>query len=174
MSSREKHRWTRQLGRILAPLLALGVAVACAPQEPANEEGADETAEEMATEAEDGAPRVFFVEPEDGATVQSPVQLVFGAENYVVEPVADGEVHEGAGHLHIGVDTECLPPGEVIPQAFPWFHYGDAAMQTEIQLPAGEHTLCLQTGDGEHRTVDEPGLCECITLNVVEEEAAEE
>ena len=30
----------------------------------------------------------------------------------------------GMGHHHVGVDTDCLPPGTVIPKAAPWVHFG--------------------------------------------------
>lgn len=113
-----------------------------------------------------GAPRVWFIQPEPGAVVTSPVAFEFGSENIKIEP--KGDVHAGAGHHHIGVDTECLPPGELIPEAAPWVHFGDGSSVIEMQLPPGEHTLALQLGDGEHRTLDEPGLCEVITITVVE------
>jgi hypothetical protein len=35
-----------------------------------------------------------------------------------------------------------------------------------MQLPPGQHTLTIQIGDGEHRTLDEPGLCQTITVTV--------
>ena len=117
----------------------------------------------MAT-AEAGAPRVFFVEPADGATVQAPVHLVFGAENYTIEPA--GEIHEGAGHMHIGVDTDCLPAGEIIPNANPWVHFGKAQMEFDLDREPGEHVIVLQAGDGEHRTLPDPGLCAKITITV--------
>lgn len=119
------------------------------------------TAGEPGQEAE---PRVFFVEPADGATVTAPVHLVFGAENFTIEPAGDGAVHAGAGHMHIGLNTDCLPAGEVIPTANPWVHFGMAQMEFDLDLPAGEHRIVLQVGDGEHRTLADPGLCTSITV----------
>ena len=109
---------------------------------------------------------MFFTEPSDGATVTSPVTFTFGHENYSIEP--KGEVHAGAGHHHIGLDTDCLPPGEAIPEAAPWVHFGDGSATIDMQLPAGQHTLTIQIGDGEHVTSDEPGLCQSITITVEE------
>ncbi len=111
-------------------------------------------------------PRVFFVTPEDGATVSSPVSFEFGHENFMIEARGDGEIHEGAGHHHIGVDTECLPPNTPIPEADPWVHFGDGSAIIEMQLEPGEHTLTIQVGDGMHVTLDEPGLCSSITITV--------
>ena len=61
-------------------VLALTVVwVGCAPAEEAAEETTAEMAHDDTMEAEvDGEPRVFFVSPEDGATVTSPVLLQFG------------------------------------------------------------------------------------------------
>ena len=49
----------------------------------------------------------------------------------------------------------------------------DGSASIEIELEAGEHYLCLQIGDGEHRTLDEPGLSQYIMVHAEEEEAAE-
>jgi len=164
---------------LLAALLVVGFA-ACASEEAAVAPGEMEPAEaaeeahddHAAMSAEGGAPRVYFVEPATGATVTSPVKLVFEVENYTIEPRGDGAVHHGAGHHHIGIDTTCLPAGTVIPEAAPWVHFGDGSNQIEVQLPPGEHHIVTQVGDGEHRTLDEPGLCAELHLVVVEGEAA--
>ena len=152
-------------------LALLVVWVGCAPAQEASEETTAAVTQPdhdaMKTEGE-GAPRVFFVAPEDGATVTSPVLLQFGAENFVIEPVGEGEIHEGMGHFHIAVNAPCLEPGIVIPTANPWIHFGDGTAEIEMQLPAGEATLCLQIGDGEHRTLGDEGLSVVITVNVVE------
>ncbi len=114
-------------------------------------------------------PRVFFVEPADGASVKSPVKLRFGVEGLQVAPVPAGEVttaRAGMGHHHVGVDTECLPPGTVIPKAAPWIHFGDGKSEIEMQLPKGTHKLALEIGDDLHTTI--AGLCTTITLNVTE------
>jgi len=113
-------------------------------------------------------PRISFTEPANGATVTSPVHIVFRADNFTIEPKGDGAVHPGAGHHHIGVDTQCLPPGTVIPTAAPWIHFGDGSSQIDVQLPPGEHHIVAQVGDGEHRTLADPGLCAELHLNVVE------
>ncbi len=117
------------------------------------------------SEMESEDPRVFFVEPADGATVQSPVTFVFGAENFMIEPVGDGDIHEGAGHHHFGVDSDCLPAGTVIPDGDPsWIHFGTGSTEIDMQLEPGSHRFCLQIGDGEHRTLAD--LSEVITITV--------
>jgi len=132
-------------------------------------ESSDAEMEESSdTEMEESsdAPRVWFITPEDGATVTSPVAFEFGSENITIEP--KGDIHEGAGHHHLGLNTECLPAGEAIPEADPWVHFGDGSAMIEMQLEPGEHTITIQIGDGEHVTLDEAGLCTSVTITVSE------
>ena len=114
-------------------------------------------------------PRVFFVEPKDGATVKSPVPLKFGIENYQIAAVPQGTVdtaRPNMGHYHVAVDSDCLPAGTAIQKAAPWVHFGTGNSEIEMQLPAGMHKLTLQLGDDMHRAVE--GLCTSITVNVTE------
>jgi hypothetical protein len=138
-----------------------------APQEPASE--AAPAASTPAAAPASSGPRVFFIEPQDGATVKSPVLLRFGIENYGIAAVPTGDVttsRPGVGHHHIGVDTDCLPVGSVIPKASPWVHFGDGKNEIEMQLPPGSHRLALQLGDDTHTTLT--GLCTTITVNVAQ------
>jgi len=114
-------------------------------------------------------PRVYFVQPQDGATVNSPVMLEFGAADFQIAAVPPGTVTEtrpNLGHHHVGIDTDCLPVGTEIPRAAPWVHFGDGKNVIDMQLPAGQHRLTLQIGDDLHRTIE--GLCSTISVNVVE------
>ena len=117
-----------------------------------------------------GGPRVYFAEPANGATVKSPVHLVFASDQFTIAAVPQGEVKEvraNTGHYHLGTDTKCLAPGTVIPKADPWIHFGMGNNTIEMQLPPGPHTLVLQAGDDKHTTIT--GLCETITVNVTGE-----
>jgi uncharacterized protein DUF4399/uncharacterized protein DUF6130 len=115
-----------------------------------------------------GAPRVFFVEPADGATVKSPVHLRFGSENFMIMavPAEVKEVRPNMGHYHIGVDTDCLPPGTEIVKANPWVHFGKGDAEIDMQLTPGPHKLTLQIGDDKHITM--PGLCQTINVTVAQ------
>lgn len=115
--------------------------------------------------------KVFFMEPANGATVKSPVRLVFGSETVTIAPVPPGEITEAqvrpnTAHYHLGVDTDCLPAGSVIPKANPWVHFGDGKNVIDMQLPAGMHKLVVQAGDDRHATM--AGLCETINVTVTE------
>ena len=140
-------------------LIALA-CVACGQPEPAP---APEPAPEPA------ARRVFFIQPADGAMVQSPVRLEFGAEEFRIAAVPEGTVTEtrpDLGHHHVAIDADCLPTGTTIPTAAPWVHFGDGKNLIDMQLPPGSHRLTLQIGDDLHQTIE--GLCSMITVSVAE------
>ena len=114
-------------------------------------------------------PHVLFVQPQDGATVKSPVRFEFGIENYAISPVPKPALEtprEGVGHHHLGVDTDCLAVGEVIPMGQPWIHFGDGRTGIEMQLTPGPHKFALQLGDDQHRTLN--GLCSTISVTVAQ------
>jgi uncharacterized protein DUF4399 len=114
-------------------------------------------------------PRIFFVEPQDGAMVKSPVHLRFGMENYQTAAVPPGTIdtaRPGMGHYHVAVDSDCVSPGETIQKAALWVHFGAGNSEIDMQLPPGMHKLTLQLGDDLHRAVE--GLCTSMTVNVTE------
>ena len=144
-------------------LIALAAA-ACGQPEPASE-----PASMPAPEPEPAGPRALFVQPADGATVQSPVALEFGAEDFEISPVPAGTVtatRPDLGHFHVAIDADCLPTGEVIPSAAPWVHFGDGSNIIDMQLPPGPHQLTVQIGDDLHQTIE--GLCSTISVDVTE------
>ena len=155
------------------PLAAFLVAVtACGGAEQPPAEPAAEPPAAAPAPAAPATParRVFFIEPQDGATVKSPVKARFGLEGYELAPVPQGtitadQVRPGMGHHHLGIDMDCLPPGTEIVKGTPsWVHFGTGATEIDVQLEPGTHKLTLQVGDDLHRTIE--GLCETITVNV--------
>jgi hypothetical protein len=110
------------------------------------------------------APRVFFVEPADGASVAGPVSVVLAAENFTVEPA--GDVHAGAGHLHIIVDGDCIAAGQIVPKDDTHLHYGQGQLEAILELAPGAHTLCLQAADGAHTALAGDGLTQTINITV--------
>jgi len=160
--------------RVLIPALAafalLGAACGGSPESKAEAPaGAPAAAPAEDHSAHAGGGRVFFTEPTNGATVKSPVHLVFGSEMFTIAAVPPGEVtsvRANTGHFHLGVDTDCLPAGSVIPKANPWVHHGGAQTEMDMQLTPGKHKLTLQLGDDKHTTIE--GLCSSITVNVTE------
>jgi hypothetical protein len=123
-----------------------------------------------AEKATSDQPRVFFVEPKDGATVTSPLHMKFGSEGVEIGAVPPGEltkaqVRKGIAHYHVGIDQSCLPAGQTIVKGTPsWVHFGDGKDVFDTQLTPGQHKLALQLGDDLHDTM--PGTCQEITVTV--------
>lgn len=117
-------------------LLALSLLAAC---------GDDSSASTPTTA--DG-PAATFASPVDGDHIVGSAQLSMRADGVTIEPA--GEVHEGAGHFHVLVDTGCLEEGTSIPKDAQHVHFGKGQTEAELFLPAGRHELCLQIGDGVH------------------------
>lgn len=135
-----------------------------------HEEGMDHDHDEMmeeSTEAEmlaipEGA-RVYFANLEDGQTVTSPVKVEFGVEGMEVEPA--GALNEGKGHHHIIINGAALERGVVVPADSVNIHYGKGQTETELELPAGTHTLTMQFADGYHQSYGEQ-LSATISITV--------
>ena len=128
------------------------------------------SAEQAKPAAKATKPRVFFVEPKNGATVTSPLHMKFGSEGIEIAPVPPGDitkaqVRPGKAHYHVGIDQSCLAPGKTIVKVTPsWVHFGDGKDVFDTQLTPGKHKLALQLGDDMHDTL--PGTCQEITVTV--------
>lgn len=114
-------------------------------------------------DGQSGAPAVVtFESPRNGDTVSNPVIVEPNVVRATIAPAA--ESGPGEGHYHVMIDTECLPSGDTIPSDAQHVHFGDG--RTTLDLPPlepGEHTLCLQLGDGQHRAF---GAASTITIQV--------
>jgi hypothetical protein len=115
--------------------------------------------------------RVFFVSPKNGDTIKPSHRFEFGSDMFTIAKVPEGEITEaqvrpGLGHYHLGLDVDCVKPGEVIPRGNPtWIHFGQGNSFIDMQdLTPGQHKYALQAGDDLHRGVE--GLCETITVTV--------
>jgi formylglycine-generating enzyme required for sulfatase activity len=107
---------------------------------------------------------VRFVTPADGAVVPPRFDVEMAAEGLTVEPA--GEVHEGAGHFHILVDTDFVAPGELIPFDENHLHFGNGQMTTTLELKPGVHTLRLQFANGAHIALAGAQYRDQITVTV--------
>ena len=109
----------------------------------------------------DGGRSATVVAPEDGARVAGVIAVSMAAEGVTIEPA--GEVRDGAGHFHVLVDVGCVGQGDTIPGGSGYNHFGKAQTETVLCLGPGEHSLCLQVGDGQHTAFD---VTDEITVNV--------
>ena len=158
-------------GLVLVPALAV-FGCGGGGMEPEPAEMAEEPMEEAP--APSGPPRIFFVAPQDGDQMSSDhdVEIEFGAENYVISAIPEGFDPEtgtpraDVGHYHLGVDTGCLPAGEIIPEGQGWVHFGNGANTFTLQVLPAAYELTVQIGDDLHRTQE--GLCETISVEVAD------
>lgn len=118
------------------------------------------------TAAPEGA-LVYFLSPEDGATVTSPVTIRFGLRGMGVAPA--GVTTANTGHHHLLIDVAELPPDNLpIPSDDTHRHFGLGQTETEITLPPGQHTLQLVLGDALHIPHQPPVRSEKITITVTQ------
>ena len=121
------------------------------------------------TPAPEGA-EVYIISPENGATVQSPVTVLFGMRGMGVAPA--GVQQEGTGHHHLFVnrspfgEEETDAAGTNIPSDDNHRHFGGGQTEVTLELPAGSHTLQLVSGDHNHIPHDPPIVSDVITITV--------
>ena len=108
---------------------------------------------------------VRIVEPADGATVRSPVTVVFSVSGATIKPA--GAPEAGTGHHHLLIDTSATPAGAVVGADATHLHFGKGQTETKVELRPGRHTLTLQFADGLHRSYG-PNLSHTITITVSE------
>ena len=121
--------------------------------------------------APDGA-QVYFVNLEDGATVQGPVKVIFGLSGMGVAPAGTEAEHTGHHHLLVNRapfgegpdDGDMLEYGVFADDNH--VHFGKGQTETMVELPAGQHTLQLLLGDHHHVPHATPVMSDVITITV--------
>ena len=107
---------------------------------------------------------VYFIAPDNNATVTSPFTAKFGVKGLEIRPAAEGFM-EGTGHHHLLVDLPFVKKGEAIPFDEQHLHYGKGQTEASIELPPGKHTLTLQFANATHKSYGK-GYSKTITVNV--------
>ncbi len=123
------------------------------------------------TPAPEGA-EVYFVNLQDGATVNAPVTVIFGLEGMGVAPAGTDKAN--TGHHHVFVDRAPLGEGpdgvEELDYGIPaddnHIHFGGGQTQVTLDLEPGAHTLQLVLGDQNHVPHDPPVASDQITITV--------
>ncbi len=116
--------------------------------------------------------KVYFVNLKDGATVKSPVRVVFGLSGMGVAPA--GTDKEKTGHHHLLIDRPPLGEGEDgadevnnnIPTDDNHKHFGGGQTEIMLELTPGQHTLQLVLGDKDHIPHNPPVASSVITITV--------
>ena len=113
--------------------------------------------------APEGA-EAYIISPEDGATVSSPVTVVFGLRGMGVAPA--GVQQANTGHHHLLIDTQAPSLSMPLPATEQVVHFGAGQTETQIDLAPGEHTLQLILGDHLHIPHNPPVTSEVVTITV--------
>ena len=109
---------------------------------------------------------VYFIAPQNGATVHGPVTVRFGLKGMGVAPA--GVKFDNTGHHHVIVDTAFseLKLDAPLPMTDKIVHFGKGQTETTLTLPPGKHTLELVFADYAHMSFDPPLHSKKITISV--------
>lgn len=117
------------------------------------------------TAAPEGA-QVYIVAPQDGATVQSPVTVVFGLRGMGVAPAGVEHANTGHHHLLINLSEDEIDFDNPLPADEQHVHFGGGQTEVTKELPAGTHEIWLLLGDHNHIPHDPPVRSEPVTITV--------
>ncbi|MCC6453450.1 MAG: DUF4399 domain-containing protein [Caldilineaceae bacterium] len=121
--------------------------------------------------------RVFFLQPTTNAVVPMTFTVVI---SYTGVTLAADESHEAgsdahnsagatnAGHVHLIIDSDFIPAGEMIPADELHHHFSDGSTSTELSLAPGSHILRLQYADNSHTALEGDQYRQEIVVNVVD------
>lgn len=134
----------------LASALALVVATAFAADRLAAPAGAE----------------VYFIAPQNGAKLHSPVTIKFGLKGMGIAPA--GIKFDNTGHHHLLIDTDSseLKLDAPLPATDKIVHFGKGQTETTQTLTPGKHTLQLIFADYLHQSFDPPLVSKKITITV--------
>jgi hypothetical protein len=107
---------------------------------------------------------LYFISPQDGATVKSPVTVRFGLRGMGVAPA--GVAIENTGHHHLLIDAELPPQNMPVPADANHVHFGKGQTEAAVTLAPGRHRLQLLLGDHLHIPHDPPVASKPITITV--------
>ena len=107
---------------------------------------------------------LYIIEPADGATVSSPVRVVFGLRGMGVAPAGTNMPH--TGHHHLVIDADLPDLDLPVPTSENYVHFGKGQTETTVELAPGKHTLQLLLGDMNHLPHKPPVVSKKITITV--------
>src|SRR3984885_1220090 len=109
---------------------------------------------------------VYFIAPQNGAKLHSPVTIKFGLKGMGIAPA--GIKFDNTGHHHLLVDTDLsdVKLDAPMPATDKIVHFGKGQTETTLTLAPGKHTLELLFADYLHNSFDPPLHSKKITITV--------
>jgi hypothetical protein len=109
---------------------------------------------------------VYFIAPQNGAKVHSPVTVKFGLKGMGIAPA--GVKFDNTGHHHLLVDTDLkdINLDAPLPASDKVLHFGKGQTETQLTLAPGKHTLQLLFADSLHQSFDPALTSKKITITV--------
>ena len=109
---------------------------------------------------------VYFIAPQNGAKLHSPVTIKFGLKGMGIAPA--GIKFDNTGHHHLLIDTDLKDVNldAPMPATDKIVHFGKGQTETSLTLAPGKHTLQLVFADYLHQSFDPPLTSKKITITV--------
>lgn len=107
---------------------------------------------------------LYFISPQEGATLASPVTVRFGLKGMGIAPA--GIAMENTGHHHLLIDTALPPLDRPVPADAQHVHFGKGQTEAVVTLAPGTHRLQLLLGDHLHLPHDPPVVSKIVTITV--------
>lgn len=107
---------------------------------------------------------LYFISPQDGATLTNPVPIRFGLKGMGIAPA--GVAMQNTGHHHLLIDTALPPSDQPVPADLQHVHFGKGQTEATVTLAPGTHRLQLLLGDHLHLPHDPPIASKVITITV--------
>ena len=131
-----------------------------------HQHGEEGKSDDMQGDHQHGETFVRFANLEDGQSVTSPfVVEMTVSDNLEVVP-AGGDLHDHSGHLHILVNTDFTPEGEIITDDHQHLHFSEGEISAELTLEPGEYVLRLQFANSDHVAYSGEAYTDQVTITV--------
>ena len=108
--------------------------------------------------------KVYFINIQDGDTLQSPFLIQFGLAGKGVAPA--GVDQKNTGHHHLLINVDKIDYNMPIPSSAQHLHFGLGQTETNLDLPSGKHILQLVLGDKYHVPHQPPLMSQKIEVTV--------
>lgn len=109
--------------------------------------------------------KVYFINLEDGDSVESPFLIQFGLSGMGIAPA--GFEKSNSGHHHLLINVDDIDFKKPIPSSSNHIHFGGGQSETVINLDPGTYSLQLLLGNFTHTPHNPPVISEKIKIEVL-------